>query len=116
MGMTIRALYLVALIPALAAGWSVMPASMRRSLATPYAPANVSVRQPTMPQTIRRVAVLPLPHSREDANQAAGASLLEPVLIAELTKRNLFAVIPVSPAALRALTADKGWTIEGPLP
>jgi hypothetical protein len=114
--MTIRALYLAALIPVLAAGCSVMPASMRRSLATPYKPANVTVRQATLPQTIRRVAVLPLPRSREDANQAAGASLLEPVLITELAKRNLFEVIPVSPEALRALTADKGWTVEGPLP
>jgi hypothetical protein len=116
MGMTIRALYLVALIPALAAGWSVMPASMRRSLATPYAPANVSVRQPTMPQTIRRVAVLPLPQSREDANQAAGASLLQPVLIAELAKRNLFDIIPVSPETLRGLTAGNGWAVDAPLP
>src|ERR1039458_3473182 len=107
MGMTIRALYLVALIPALAAGWSVMPASMRRSLATPYAPANVSVRQPTMPQTIRRVAVLPLPQSREDANQAAGASLLQPVPIAELAKRNLFDIIPVSPETLRGLRSEE---------
>ena len=116
MGMTIRALYLVALIPALAAGCSVMPASMRRSLATPYAPANVSVRQPTMPQTIRRVAVLPLPQSREDANQAAGASLLQPVLIAELAKRNLFDIIPVSPETLRGLTAGNGWAVDAPLP
>jgi hypothetical protein len=114
--MSIRALYLAALIPALATGCSVMPASMRRSLATPYKPANVSVRQATIPQTIRRVAVLPLPQSREDANQAAGASLLQPVLIAELTKRNLFEVIPISPETLRGLTAGNGWAVDAPLP
>ena len=114
--MSIRALYLAALIPVLAAGCSVMPASMRRSLVTPYKPANVTICQATLPPTIRRVAVLPLPQSREDANQAAGASLLQPVLIAELAKRNLFEVIPVSPEALRELTAGNGWTVEAPLP
>jgi hypothetical protein len=114
--MSIRALYLAALIPALAGGCSVMPASMRRSLATPYKPANVSARQATMPQTIRRVAVLPLPQSREDANQAAGASLLQPVLIAELAKRNLFEIIPIAPEALRGLTVGNGWAVDAPLP
>jgi hypothetical protein len=114
--MSTRILYLAALIPALVAGCSVLPASMRRTLATPYKPANVSVRQATLPQTIRRVAVLPLPQSREDANQAAGASLLQPVLIAELIKRNLFEVIPVSPETLRGLTAGSGWEVDTPLP
>ena len=113
--MSIRSLYL-ALISALVAGCSVMPASMRRSLATPYTPVNVSVRQATLPPTIRRVAVLPLPESREDANQAAGASLLQPVLIAELIKRNLFEVIPVSPENLRGLTAGNSWAVDAPLP
>src|ERR1017187_5492590 len=114
--MTIRALYLAALIPALAAGCSVLPASTRRALATPYKVANVAVRQPTIPQTIRRVAVLPLPQSREDVNQVAGASLLQPVLLAELAKRNLFEIIPVSPETLRGLTGGNGWAVDAPLP
>ena len=58
---------------------------------------QVVVRQATMPQTIRRVAVLPLPQSREDVNQVAGASLLQPVLLAELAKRNLFESFPSRP-------------------
>jgi hypothetical protein len=114
--MTIRVLYLAALIPALVAGCSVLPASTRRALTPPYEPTNVSVRQPTLPPTIRRVAVLPLPQSREDSNQAAGASLLQPVLIAELAKRNLFEIIPVSPEAVRGLTAGNGWAVDAPLP
>jgi hypothetical protein len=69
-----------------------------------------------MPQTIRRVAVLPLPQSREDVNQAAGASLLQPVLLAELAKRNLFEIIPVSPETLRGLTSGNGWAVDAPLP
>jgi hypothetical protein len=85
-------------------------------MATPYKPINVAIRQPMLPQTIRRVAVLPLPQSREDANQAAGASLLQPVLVAELAKRNLFEVISVAPEALRGLTAGNGWTVDAPLP
>jgi len=114
--MTIRALSLAALLPALVAGCSVMPASMRRAIVPPYTPVNVAVLQPTLPPTIRRVAVLPLPQSRQDDNQAAGASLLQPVLLAELAKRNLFEIIPVSPETLRGLTAGNDWAADAPLP
>jgi hypothetical protein len=89
---------------------------MRRSMTTPYQPTNVSVRQSTLPETIRRVAVLPLPQSREDAGQAAGAALLEPVFLAELAKRKVFEILPVSAEAVRGLTAGRGWAAEGSLP
>ena len=99
--MTIRALSLIALIPMLG-GCSLLPASTRRSLARPYKPTNV--------------AVLPLPQSREDANQAAGATLLQPVFITELTKRRLFEVIPISVETLHSLTAGSGWGADAALP
>jgi hypothetical protein len=114
--MRIRAVSLAALIPVLLAGCSAMPASVRRSLATPYKPSNVSVRQPTIPQSLRRVAVLPLPQSRDDANQAAGAALLQPVFLAELAKRNLFDLVPVSLESVRALTGPNGWGADAALP
>jgi hypothetical protein len=114
--MTIRALSLAALVPMLVGGCSLLPASTRRSLATPYKPTNVAVLQANFPPTIRRVAVLPLPQSREDVNQAAGAGLLQPVFITELTKRNLFEVIPVSAELLNGLTGGKGWAVDVPLP
>ena len=112
--MTIRVLSVAVLLSVLV-GCSVLPASTRRSLATPYKPTNVAVSQATLPPTIRRVAVLPLPQSREDANQAAGANLLQPVFITELTKRNLFEVVPISLETLRGLTAGRGWAVDAPL-
>ena len=106
----------VALTAVVLVGCSALPASTRRTLATSYKPTNVSLRQSALPESIRRVAVLPLPQSREDVNQAAGASLLQPVLIAELAKRKLFEVIPVSPETLRGFAADNSWAAEGALP
>jgi hypothetical protein len=104
---SVRAIYLTLVLSALVAGCSVMPASARRAMAVPYKPTNVSVRQDRMPESIRRVAVLPVPHRRDDANQASGANLLEPVLIAELHKRNVFEVVPISPDALQELTGRR---------
>ena len=114
--MFVRALSLVLAPAALLAGCSVMPASARRAMTPPYQPSNVAVRQPTMPESIRRVVVLPIPRSRGDANQSSGASLLEPVFLAELRKRQAFEVIPVSPAVLRDLTAGSEWSADVALP
>lgn len=114
--MVIRTLCLAALILTTGAGCSLLPGSVRRSIATPYKPSNVSVRQSTMPQEIRRVAVLPLPRSREDATQAAGAALLQSVLVTELTKRMVFEVVLVSEDVARELTADGSWSADAALP
>jgi hypothetical protein len=114
--MSVRVLYLAAVIPALLAGCSIMPASMRRAMAAPYKPANVFARQAKMPETIRRVAVLPIPQSREDATQAAGAYLLQPVFSAELNKRNVFEVISVSAETVQGLLGRGGWSADAPLP
>jgi hypothetical protein len=85
-------------------------------MATPYKPSNTSVKQARMPDTIRRVALLPLPRSRADANQASGVSLLEPVFRAELQKRNVFEVIPVSPETAQELARGSSWSADAPLP
>jgi len=114
--MWVRVFCLALVVPALVAGCSYMPASVRRAVVSPYHPANVTVRQPTLPDSIRRVAVLPIPQSREDANQAAGANLLEPVLIAELQKRNVFEVITVSSHTLQDLTGRSAWSADAALP
>ena len=114
--MSVRNACLIVLIPSLLAGCSVVPGNVRRALATPYKPANVAVRQPQIPAAIRRVAMLPIPQSRSDINQAAGANLLEPVFMAELRKRKVFEVIPISPAAVQELTHGSSWAADAPLP
>jgi hypothetical protein len=85
-------------------------------MVSPYKPTNVSQPQAGLPESIRRVAVLPIPRSRTDANQASGADSLEPLLISELNKRNTFEVTPVSPEQLRALTGGSDWTADDRLP
>jgi len=114
-GVLVRAFLLAALIPALLAGCATPPA-LRRALTAPYKPANVYLRQPALPKAIRRVAVLPLARNPEDANQAAGVDLLWPLWLAELGKRNLFEVVPVSTEDLRVLTGRNAWSAEDELP
>jgi len=99
----------------LVAGCALTP-SGRRTTVSPYKPTNVSQPQAGLPESIRRVAILPIPRSRTDANQAAGADSLEPLFITELNKRNRFEVIPVSPEQLHALTGGSAWTADDRLP
>lgn len=113
--MSVRSLILAAIMVPLLAGCRLAPASVRRTLATPYKPANVYLREAVLPKSIRRVAVLPLPQSRADDNQAAGAALLGPAFVAELTKRNAFEVVSVSPEEARKAGAGF-WAAEDLLP
>jgi hypothetical protein len=114
--MSVRLVCLACMLPVLLSGCSLMPASVRRAMAAPYKPANVSVKQATMPASIRRVAVLPLPRVRGDDNQTAGASLLEPVFLAELQKRKVFEVIPISAETARELSRGDSWSADAALP
>jgi hypothetical protein len=114
--MSVRVFISLAAASALLAGCRAVPPSVRRTLATPYKPANLYVRQPRLPDAIRRVAVLPLPASRVDANQAAGAAMLGPVLFAELARRNAFEVIPVSTEQASQASGGSGWSADCALP
>jgi len=111
----VRSLVIAALVPTLAGGCSTSP-GLRRALTGAYKPANVYVRLPVLPPAIRRVAVLPLPRSAEDVDQAAGADALGPLWVAELVKRKLFEVVPLSPEQLRTLTGRDSWSAEEELP
>jgi hypothetical protein len=111
----VHRLLLAVLLPVLLAGCSSSPA-LRRAVTPAYKPANVYQAHANLPPHIRRVAVLPIPRSRDDAHQAAGASLLEPVLLSELGKRGLFEVTPVSLEQMRALVGEGGWAAEDALP
>ena len=93
-----------------------LPRSARRTLATPYQPANVFLRQPTLPESIRRVAVLPIPESRQDEAQACGAKVLQPVLLDEINKRNAFELISLTSAQVREYTGADCWGAEDRLP
>ena len=111
-----RVLFAAAAIAVLLAGCSLMPHSVRRAYTTPYKPVNVSRLQATLPESIRRVALLPVPRSRADANQVAGVDSLEPLFLIELDKRHAFEVIPVSPERLHALAGGGAWGADDRLP
>lgn len=110
-----RALFLAPTIAVLLAGCSGTP-SMHRAMVAPYKPANVSLLKAVLPESIRRVALVPIPRNRGDANQATGADSLEPLFITELNKCNRFEVIVVSSEQLQALTGGSAWAAEDPLP
>jgi hypothetical protein len=114
--MSVRVFIFTAVVSVLLAGCRAVPPSMRRTLATPYVPSNLYVRQGKLPDAIRRVAVLPLPASRWDVNQAAGAQMLGPVLFAELARRNAFEVVPVSLEEARKAAGGSGWSADSALP
>ncbi|MBE7498740.1 MAG: hypothetical protein HS113_00175 [Verrucomicrobiales bacterium] len=90
-------------------------AAWRRSLATPYQPANVHRQASTLPVSLRRVALLPVT-AAEDITAQSGVRTLEPVLVAEVRKQGLFEVVPVSRAELREWTGRERWRREEPLP
>ncbi len=113
--MLLRIVCLLVTTTILLAGCSVPP-TVRRSLATPYHPVNVTRLAEVLPDTIRRVAILPIPRSRTDSNQAAGADALEPEFRAELHKLKKFEVIPVSPEKLHVLTGGTDWAADDRLP
>lgn len=113
--MLIRFLSIVVLLPVLLTGCATPPA-IRHALATPYKPTNVYLRQPTLPATLRRVAVLPLPRSRQNVEQAQGASYLEPVLLNELNKRAAFELVAISVEEAQRLANGGSWAAEGVLP
>lgn len=81
-----------------------------------YLPTNFSKEAARLPLTLRRVAVLPLAVSGQDALRQAGREMLEPVLQAELGKAKVFELAVLSPAQLRHWTGRDTWTGMEELP
>lgn len=68
-----------------------------------------------LPQTVRRVAVLPLTSDADpDADQ--GRDALQPVLLSEIAKTAAFEIMAVSPEQLRAVTGREAWSAQDVLP
>lgn len=103
-------------MPALLAGCSLLPPKARRALAAPYKPSNIYLRQAPLPEGLRRVAVLPVPASRDDTSQAAGVELLQPLFLDALNKRHAFELLALSPAQVREVTGSDTWAAEDSLP
>lgn len=81
-----------------------------------YKPTNIYRAATTLPQTVRRVAVLPLASSGTDATAEEGRLALHDVLNSELNKTQAFEVIPVSGEQMTSLAGKAWWSAEDALP
>ncbi len=89
---------------------------IRRAMAQAYQPANLHRSGPTLPDGLRRVAVLPLTPADGSSDAAAAVSTLEPIVLVELRKHGAFDVIQVSREQLRLWTGRPDWRVEEKLP
>jgi hypothetical protein len=110
-----RLLLLPALLCALLSS-CVAPHSVRRALTAPYRPSNIYLRQATLPKSIRRVAVLPLPRAAINHGSEVEGQWMSTIWVTELGKRGLFEVVPVTPDVLQAYTGRSAWAAEDELP
>lgn len=70
---------------------------------------------PVLPESIRRVAVLPLA-SAPDSTAESGRQTLDPILQAELSKSRLFERVQVTSEQLRQWTGRSEWSSDEQLP
>ncbi|MBI3415587.1 MAG: hypothetical protein HY043_09765 [Verrucomicrobia bacterium] len=81
-----------------------------------YQPKNVFRQSATLPETLRRVAVLPLTSAGADADSDSGRETLAITLRRELGKRAVFELIEVTPTQLKQWTGRSSWLADEPLP
>ena len=100
----------VTLLSIFAFGWATL------SCFAAYCPGNVYRASVRLPQSVRRVAVLPVTVAEPNLTAEIGRDDLEPVVSAELRKANVFEVVVVSREELRGLTGRTEWTAKDKLP
>jgi hypothetical protein len=81
-----------------------------------YQPSNVYSPIVVFPQTVKRVALLPLTTDESDIALRDGREALEPVLNEELVKMKKFEIVQVSPDFLKSRTGRSKWTGQEVLP
>jgi hypothetical protein len=86
------------------------------ALAPEYRPENIFAYPPNLPQSLQRVAVLPLACEEPRANLPEGCETLNPVLLTELAKLKKFEVVSVNRENLRRRTGRSSWTGAEVLP
>jgi hypothetical protein len=79
-------------------------------------PKNVFDASATLPDTIKRVTVLPLACEESRTDLSDGCETLDPVLQTELSKTKRFEVVSIGPEQLRNSTGRAAWTGTENLP
>jgi hypothetical protein len=81
-----------------------------------YVPSNVHRETPKLPATLRRVAILPLATTLDEASDTAAREALEPLLQEELAKTGRFELVKVSSDLLLQRTGRRRWCADEKLP
>lgn len=81
-----------------------------------YQPKNVFRQSATLPETLRRVAVLPLTTANADTASQEARETLASTMRQELSKRAAFELIEVTPAQLKQWTGRSTWLADEQLP
>ena len=82
-----------------------------------YVPRNIYQREPVLPPTMRRVAVLPMSWGDLGGTMGvAGQEALEPLLLTELGKANRFEIARIKPEQLQQWTGAARWDTQDILP
>ncbi|HYG21644.1 MAG TPA: hypothetical protein VEH04_02595 [Verrucomicrobiae bacterium] len=79
-------------------------------------PDNIYSAAPVLPETIRRVAVLPIASSSSDPSLLDGREKLGSTVLSELAKTGKFEPVLLEPNVCRARTGQAAWTAEEWLP
>lgn len=78
--------------------------------------SNVFRKEPMLPPTLRRVAVLPMSYPEDIPSLVAGKDALEPLFRSELGKTARFETLPVDSADLKRWTGREHWDAYEALP
>jgi hypothetical protein len=84
----------------------------KKDVPVEYKPAN-TFGVGFLPQSIGRVAVLPVHH---DPATGADPAIISSVVVAELNNKGVLEAVPVSPVDLQRLSGRKSWDSTEPLP
>jgi hypothetical protein len=91
-------------------GCASLPTPETMTLGPSYRPKNVHRQSTSLPDSLRRLAVLPLSVPGNDTTIDAGRVSLEPLLKLELQKSQAFELIFVTPEDLKRWTGQRSWT------
>ena len=104
------------LVCALLLSGCVSSSQIHQALGPSYHPDNIHCIYPVLPDTIRRVAVLPITVESGDWQAAREREHLQPILNSEFGKAKKFELVAVSPGQLREWTGRSAWPAAEPLP
>ncbi len=97
-------------------GCGTIPIPDRVVLGSSYQPGNIQRQSAHLPESLRRVAILPLSISVDEPLRMEGRESLQPLIYSELSKCKVFELVYVTHAELQQWTGRPDWRAEEKLP